>query len=185
MTETVLMTETETREVTRQRRALQQSIADAEEDLVTQQVALDAATDAAKDITNTKADKQVTSERAKMRELTKALAAAKVALAEFNRSNPTEDDIQAAERVIATEAVRQAREQARRPFIENRKKAIQLFERLLTLDAEARQMVHAVPSDTFRNGAEAVDLSDLILNWNAINKENEGLQKLRRALQSI
>lgn len=185
MTAAIELTETETREITRQRRTLQQAVADAAEDVAAQQVALDAATEAAKDITNSRAEKLVAAERTKMRERVKAQAAAKSALADFNKSNPTEEDVQAAERVISAEAAKVAREAARQPYLENRKEALGLLERLLMLDAEARQMVNTAAPGVFTNGAEASSLADLVINWLSYDRDADGLAYIRRALSAI
>jgi hypothetical protein len=185
MTATIELTETETREITRQRRAFEQAVADAAEDVAITQQALDLASEAAKDIANARAEKQVIAERSKLRELTKALAAAKSNLAQFNKTHPTEEDVQAAERLIATEAARVAREAARQPFLENRKEAIGLLEKLLALDAEARQMVKIAKPGVFTNGAEAASLADLVINWMNYDRDADGLAYVRRALSTI
>jgi hypothetical protein len=185
MTATTEMTETETREITRQRRSLEQAVADAIEDVAITQTALDLASEAAKDIANARAEKQVIAERSKLRELTKALAAAKSNLAQFNNTHPTEKDIQAAERVIATEAARVAREVARQPFLNNRKEAIELFQRLLTLDAEAREMVNTAAPGVFTNGAEASSLADLVINWLSYDRDADGIAYIKQALGRI
>jgi len=185
MTATIELTEQETREITRQRRALEQAVADAAEDVAIIQQALDLASEAAKDIANARAEKQVIAERSKLRELTKALAAAKSNLAQFNKTHPTEEDVQAAERLIATEAARVAREAARQPFLENRKEAIGLLEKLLALDAEGRQMVKTAKPGVFTNGAEAASLADLVINWLNYDRDADGLAYVRRALSTI
>jgi hypothetical protein len=179
------MTETETREITRQRRSLEQAVADAAEDVAITQQALDLASEAAKDIANARAEKQVIAERSKLRDLTKALAAAKSNLAQFNKTHPTEEDVQAAERLIATEAARVAREAARQPFLNNRKEAIGLLEKLLALDAEARQMVNTAAPGVFVNGTEASSLADLVINWLNYDRDADGLAYVRRALSTI
>jgi hypothetical protein len=128
------------RAIARRRRELQESVQDAKEDLATQRQKISAFSARLIDAKDDDSEEQLPPARRHLKQLADALEEAESALATFNESNPTEEQVAARETALALEAEQTEQKKMRDLFRENMRRRIQLLTELGDLETSAASM---------------------------------------------
>jgi seryl-tRNA synthetase len=134
-------------------------------------------------------DAKVEGEMSQLRERLRAIAleeaAAQDALQAFDESHLSEDQLRHRAGEIEKQRQRDAREAARQPFLENRRQAVELLQKLMDLDATASQLVISAPANTWRDGREAAKFANLLGEWHDYVRNAGGMSGVRISMAKV
>ncbi len=134
------LTAEQAREVSRQRRGLELRISDLKEDLISQQTTVDEVVSTLRNPTAT-TEKQVNTERKRLRAIATELEAAETALSEFNAGHPTDAEIAKLEEEEQAQQKRAVHEAQWEAFRDNRLKVFEALDQIIDLNIEGERLI--------------------------------------------
>jgi hypothetical protein len=144
-TESQTQTIEQVRQTMRARRALEEGIQDATENLAAHQAKFGVLANALANPENDNIEQTLAEARQQLRVLATELKAAKHALHEFAEQNPTAAELEAREKALVAAADVKRQQEAQAVFADNLRKRIVLFDELEMLEKESRDLYDQWP----------------------------------------